>query len=58
MLRFTPEQSRVIVNQRRNFAAQQNFLNNQFGLASENVPMSQIGNALSLPRDVWGRWGS
>lgn len=49
MLRFTPEQQAFVLANRRQFNASQNAL-----AALHNESM--IGNALPLPRDVWGMW--
>lgn len=51
MLKFTPEQQAAVIANRRGMAAQAAILANQI---SANGDL--IGNALSLPRDVWGEW--
>lgn len=51
MLRFSPEQSAAVLANRRGMAAQAALLANQIGANGD-----LIGNALSLPRDVWGEW--
>ncbi len=50
MLRFTPEQERLILANRRAFNERQTALNASFGGAV------MLGNALALPKDVWGQW--
>lgn len=50
MLRFTPEQERLVLANRRAFNAQQAALANSMG------GQVLIGNAYPLPRDVWGQW--
>lgn len=49
MLRFTPEQQAFVLANRRQFNAHQVALANAHG-------QTIIGNALPLPRDVWGQW--
>lgn len=49
MLRFTPEQQAFVLANRRQFNAQQTALANAHG-------QTMIGNALPLPKDVWGQW--
>lgn len=49
MLRFTPEQQAFVLANRREFNARQTALANASGAAF-------IGNALPLPKDVWGEW--
>lgn len=51
MLRFSPEQQAAVIANRRTMAAQAALLANQLAATGEI-----IGNALSLPRDVWGEW--
>jgi len=50
MLRFTPEQERLIVANRRSFNERQTALN---AAMAGNV---MLGNAYALPKDVWGQW--
>lgn len=49
MLRFTPEQQAFVLANRRQFNA------NQTAMAALHTN-SLIGNALPLPKDVWGQW--
>ncbi len=49
MLRFTTEQQAFILGNRREFNARQNQLAELHG-------NTMIGNALPLPKDVWGQW--
>ncbi|MGX1096523.1 major capsid protein [Amorphus sp. MBR-141] len=49
MLRFTPEQQAFILANRRDFNARQAALANAHG-------ETMLGNALPLPKDVWGQW--
>lgn len=49
MLRFTPEQQAFILANRRDFNARQTELANAHA-------SGMIGNALPIPRDVWGVW--
>lgn len=49
MLRFTPEQQAFVLANRRQFNASQVALANAHG-------QTIIGNALPLPKDVWGQW--
>lgn len=49
MLRFTQEQQAFVLSNRREFNARQTLLANASGQAL-------IGNALPLPKDVWGEW--
>lgn len=49
MLRFTPEQQAFILANRRDFNARQTELANAHA-------SGMIGNALPIPRDVWGIW--
>ena len=53
MLRFTPAQQDYILQNRRSFNAQQAVIANMLG---ENNGQALVGNALPLPRDVWGEW--
>lgn len=48
MLRFTPTQQALLLNNRRGFNQRQAQLN------SSGIAM--LGNALPLPKDVWGQW--
>ena len=50
MLRFTPEQERFIIQNRRAFTERQTALNAAMGGGV------LIGNAYALPKDVWGQW--
>lgn len=50
MLKFTAEQSRHVLASRAQFNTQQGLLANSLGGAT------LIGNALPLPRDMWGTW--
>jgi uncharacterized linocin/CFP29 family protein len=49
MLRFTPEQQAFVLANRRQFNASQVAIANAHG-------QTLIGNALPLPKDVWGQW--
>jgi len=49
MLRYTPEQTQVLLNNRRSFNAAQSRM-------AELNGSSFIGNAGPLPREVWGEW--
>lgn len=49
MLRFTQEQQAFVLSNRREFNARQTLLANASG-------QMLIGNALPLPKDVWGEW--
>jgi uncharacterized linocin/CFP29 family protein len=49
MLRFTTEQQAFVLANRRQFNAQQVAIANAHG-------QTIIGNALPLPKDVWGQW--
>ena len=49
MLRFTPEQQAFVLANRREFNARQELLANASG-------QMLVGNALPLPKDVWGEW--
>lgn len=50
MLKFTEEQSRHVLSSRAQFNTQQTMLANAYGSGS------LIGNALPLPKDMWGMW--
>lgn len=50
MLRYTPEQQAYLLNNRREFNAR------QAALASRLNGGTMIGNALPMPKDVWGQW--
>lgn len=49
MLRFTPEQQALIVANRRAFNDRQEAMASRFG-------NEIVGNALPIPKDVWGIW--
>lgn len=49
MLRFTPEQQAFVLANRRQFNERQTALANLHGA-------TMVGNALPLPKDVWGMW--
>lgn len=49
MLRFTPEQQAFVLANRRQFNERQTAIANAHG-------STIIGNALPLPKDVWGEW--
>lgn len=49
MLRFTQEQQAFVLANRREFNARQELMANASG-------QTLIGNALPLPKDVWGEW--
>lgn len=49
MLRFTNEQQEFLLNNRRSFNEQQRKMAEAHG-------QTMIGNALPLPKDVWGLW--
>lgn len=51
MLRFSPEQQAAVIANRRAAAAQAAILANHITAQGD-----LIGNALSLPKDVWGEW--
>lgn len=53
MLRFTKEQAAFVLNGRRAFNASQLAMAERHGLQNGQ---DMIGNALPLPRDVWGEW--
>lgn len=55
MLRFTQQQQAVILANRRAFNTRQDFMANQFELGDARHN-ELIGNALPMPRDVWGEW--
>jgi hypothetical protein len=50
MLTFTPAQQELITNARRAFNLR------QAAMAAEHGGDAMIGNAATLPRDVWGLW--
>ena len=52
MLRFTPEQQAFVLANRRQFNERQAALASAHGLTGNSL----IGNALPLPKDVWGMW--
>lgn len=54
MLRFTQAQQQFVLGNRRAFNDRQRALANAHGFGDEGVAM--VGNALPLPRDVWGEW--
>ncbi|WP_169194940.1 major capsid protein [Devosia sp. MC1541] len=49
MLRFTPEQQAFVIGNRRDFNARQAQIAEQHG-------STVLGNAATLPKDVWGQW--
>lgn len=51
MLRFTPEQQQFVLANRREFKLRQELMN-------QTLPTGpvRIGNAYSLPKEVWGEW--
>ena len=49
MLRFSPQQTELLVHNRRTFNRLQNSLSEMHGTTF-------LGNASPLPRDVWGQW--
>jgi uncharacterized linocin/CFP29 family protein len=49
MLRFTPQQQDLLLNNRRRFNAMQTAMATEHG-------STFLGNASPLPRDVWGMW--
>lgn len=53
MLRFTQAQNAFVVQNRRAFAANQAAISRRHGL---NDSTALIGNAMPIPRDVWGEW--
>lgn len=53
MLRFTQDQERVILANRRMFNQRQESMAQSFGLTNG---AGLVGNALAIPRDVWGEW--
>ena len=54
MLRFTPDQQAFVLNNRRAFNASQIAMANAHGNIGHNSGF--LGNALPLPKDVWGLW--
>lgn len=50
MLRYTPQQEAFLIGNRRQFNA------NQTAIAAAHGNNLLIGNAMTLPRDVWGEW--
>lgn len=50
MLRFTEQQERLIIANRRQFNERQNALN------AAMAGSVMLGNAYALPKDVWGQW--
>jgi uncharacterized linocin/CFP29 family protein len=50
MLRFTPEQQAFLLNNRRMFNERQTAMANAMGSGT------MLGNAQTLPKDVWGQW--
>lgn len=54
MLRFTQAQQQFVLANRRAFNARQAQLAEAHGIGNDGLAM--IGNALPLPRDVWGEW--
>lgn len=53
MLRFTPEQQAYVLANRREFNARQKLMETTL---VNSGGASIIGNATTLPRDVWGEW--
>jgi len=53
MLRYTPQQQAQIIGNRRLFNSHQGVLGERHGLVNST---SMIGNAMTLPKDVWGEW--
>lgn len=49
MLIYTPEQQSVVLNERRAFNARQSAMAELHG-------ETMLGNAATLPKDVWGQW--
>lgn len=54
MLRFTPEQQAFVIANRRAFNQSQSVMATNHAIP--NVGNALIGNALPLPKDVWGMW--
>lgn len=54
MLRFSDAQAAVVLNTRRAYNAAQRDMSERF--SDVIVGNTAIGNALPLPRDVWGEW--
>jgi len=54
MLRFTPEQQAFVLNSRRAFNASQLAMATAHGIGHNSETF--LGNALPLPKDVWGLW--
>lgn len=52
MLRFTPEQERFVLQNRKAFNANQAAIAERHGLDKSSL----LGNASPLPKDVWGLW--
>lgn len=50
MLKFTPEQQQFVLSNRREFN------NRQKALAAAMGGGVMLGNAMTLPKDVWGEW--
>lgn len=53
MLRFTPQQTGYVNQARRQFNVNQQALATRHGLRNGTA---LVGNALPIPRDVWGEW--
>ena len=54
MLRFTQAQQQFVLANRRAFNARQAEIAERHGIS--NADANFVGNALPLPRDVWGEW--
>ena len=50
MLRYTPQQQAFVIGNRRKFNA------NQTAIGEVHGENTLIGNAMTLPKDVWGEW--
>lgn len=53
MLRYTPQQQAYVLGNRRQFNEHQKNLGDRHGLVNSTA---LIGNAMTLPKDVWGEW--
>lgn len=53
MLTYTPEQSAYVLGQRRHFNLNAAAISTTYGLQNSTA---MVGNALPVPRDVWGEW--
>lgn len=56
MLRYTQSQQAYVLQNRRAFTANQVAIAERHGLSESTAITSMVGNAMPLPRDVWGEW--